>query len=122
MESVGRVESVAQGVSADPGEWVDLGESAGPEESVDRGELAGRVVSGVQEESAGLGELARTGRQDHLLGHTIHLKLGRTRAQNRVSRRQALFPTLQDWGTRTEIWRKTSPHEMGMRLHSQPIG
>ena len=94
-----------------------LAESAGPGALVDRGELAGLAVSVGQEESAGLGELA-----DHLLGHTIRLRRGRTRAQSRLSRRQALFPTIQDSATRTEIWRKTSPHEMGMRRRSQPIG
>ncbi len=107
---------------ADPGEWVDLAGSAGPEESVDRGELVGQAALEVQGESAGLEKLAGVLGQDHLLGHTILLKPGRTRAQSRISRRQALFPTIQDWGTRTEIWRKTSPYEMRMRQHSQPIG
>src|ERR1700734_3034750 len=93
------------------------GESAGragwavPVESVARAE------SGALVESAGLGELA-----DHLLGHTIRLPRGRTRAQSRVSRRQALFPTIQDWGTRTEIWPRTSPYEMGMGRPGQPMG
>jgi len=89
-------------------------------ESVDRAALAGQAVSGGQAESAGLGELAGVLGQDHLLDHTILLKPGRMQAQSRVSRRQALFPTIQDWGTRTEIWRKTSPVEMGMR--HRPIG
>src|SRR5580704_11772758 len=93
------------------------------------GESAARVVWAVPvesvapaewvgpEESAGLGELA-----DHLLGHTIRLSRGRTRAQSRVSRRQALFPTIQDWETRTEIWPRTSPYEMGMGRRGQPMG
>src|SRR5580693_4928895 len=86
------------------------GESAGravwavPVESVARAESAALVESAGPgalvdpEELAGLAELA-----GHLLGHTIRLPRGRTRAQSRVSRRQALFPTIQDWGTRTEI-------------------
>jgi hypothetical protein len=83
------VESVAQGVSADPGEPVDQGELAGqavPEvqgESVDQGELAGPVMSEAQGESAGLGELAGvlhpTGWQDHLLGHTTQPRRRSTR-------------------------------------------
>ena len=116
-ESAGRavwavpVESVARAESA------ALVESAGPGALVDPAELAGLAVSVGQEESAGLGELA-----DHLLGHTIRLPRGRTRAQSRVFRRQALFPTIQDWETRTEIWPRTSPYEMGMGRRGQPMG
>ena len=80
MESVGRVESVAQGVSADPGE------------PGDPGELAGQAVPEVQGASAVQGELAGvldltlsaervhpTGWQDHLLGHTTQPRRGSTR-------------------------------------------
>jgi hypothetical protein len=127
-------------VWAVPAESAALAVSAGPGESADREGLAGQAVSGVQGESAGLGELAGvldlalsaervlpTGWEDHLLGHTIRLKPGRTRAstrtwQSRISPRQALFPTIQGSGARTEIWRRTSPYEMGMRQRSQPIG
>ena len=85
------VESAAPAVWVAPAESAALVESADPGALVDRGELAGLAVSVGQEESAGLGELA-----DHLLGHTIRLRRGRTRAQSRLSRRQALFPTIQD--------------------------
>jgi hypothetical protein len=111
------VESVAPAEWVAPAESEVLAESAGPGELVDRGELAGLAASVGPEESAGLGELA-----DHLLGHTIRLSRGRTRAQSRVSRRQALFPTIQDWETRTEIWPRTSPYEMGMGRRGQPMG
>ena len=110
-------ESAAPVVWVVPAESAALAESAGPGALVDRGELAGQAVSGGPGESAGLGELV-----DHLLGHTIRLRRGRTRAQSRLSRRQALCPTIQDWGTRTEIWRRTSPYEMGMGQRSHPIG
>jgi hypothetical protein len=118
--SAGPAVPAAQVVSVGPAELGDQEELAGLGESADREELAGQEVSDVQGELAGLGELGPTGQQDHLLGHTIHLKLGRTREQSRVSRRQAPFLTIQDWGTRTEIWRKTSRVEMGMR--HRPIG
>ncbi len=104
------------------GELAGLEVSAARGESVDRGELVSPAALEVQGESAALEKLAGVLGQDHLLGHTILLKPGRTRAQSRISRRQALFPTIQDWETRTEIWRKTSPYEMRMRQHSQPIG
>jgi len=105
---------------AGPGESAGPEELADPVESVDRGELASQAASEVQGGSAGLGVLADVLGRVHLLGHTIRLRQGRTREQSRVSLRQALFPTIRDWGTRTEIWRKTSPVEMGMR--HRPIG
>jgi hypothetical protein len=116
-ELAGRAAWAVPVESAAPAESGALAESAAPGALVDLAELAGLVVSVGQEESAGLGELA-----DHLLGHTIRLRRGRTRAQSRLSRRQALFPTIQEWGTRTEIWPRTSPYEMGMRQGSQRIG
>ena len=118
VESVALAEWVAPVESAAPAESGALAESAVPGALVDLAELAGLAVSVGQEESAGLGELA-----DHLLGHTIRLRRGRTRAQSRLSRRQALFPTILDWGTRTEIWPRTSHYEMGMgRRGGQPMG
>ena len=80
MESVGRVESVAQGVSADPGEPVDQGVSAGqavPEvqgASAVQGELAGVLDLTLSAE-----RVHPTGWQDHLLGHTTQPRRGSTR-------------------------------------------
>ena len=129
-----RGESAAQAVRA------ALAESAGPGRSVDPVELVGLAVWAALGESAGQEELAEvldltlsavrvlpTGFQDHLLGHIIHQRPGRMLASirtslSRPSQRQALFLTIRDSGTRTEIWRKTSPCEMGMRQRSQQIG
>jgi hypothetical protein len=91
---IARGESAARAVWVAPAESVApaaLAESAGPGALVDRGELASQAVSGGPGELGGLGELA-----DHLLGHTIRLRRGRTRARSQLSRRQALFPTIQD--------------------------
>ena len=82
---VALAESGALAVSAAPGALVDPGELVVP------AELAGLAVSVGPEESVGLGELA-----DHLLGHTIRPRRGRTGAQSRLSRKQALFPIIQD--------------------------
>ena len=96
-ESAGRAVRAAPVESAGPGESVAPVESAGLAESAGLGELAAQAVSGAQGESAGLGELAEVldltpsaervppaGFQDHLLGHTIHLRRGRTRAKIRT--------------------------------------
>src|SRR5271168_2904476 len=74
VESAGRVELVAQGVSADPGESVDPGGSADPGGSVDRGELAGVLDQPLSAE-----RVTPTGWQDHLLGHTIQPRRRSTR-------------------------------------------
>ncbi len=89
-ESAGRAESAARAESAGPAESVALAEPAGPAESaesaaqeawVNRAELAGQAVSRVQVD---LGVLDLSGRQDHLLVHTIRLQPGRTRAPSRT--------------------------------------
>ena len=82
-----------RGESAGPGRSVDPVELAGLAVWAALGELAALAVSGVQGESAGLEELAEVldltpsaervppaGFQDHLLGHIIHQRPGRTLA------------------------------------------
>jgi len=120
-QSADQAMPVDRGESADQAMPVDQGESADRAMPVDRGESADQAMPVDQEESAGLVELAGgldltlpaervlpTGSGDHLPGHTIRQKPNRTEAptrtgQSRISRRQALFPTIRGPGTRTEI-------------------
>ena len=121
-------------VCGGPGGWVAPAKWVAPAESAvggiggrrsrrargvgNRGELAGLAVSVGQEESAGLGELA-----DHLLGHTIRLPRGRTRAQKPSFPKASTLPDKsRTRETRTEIWPRTSPYEMGMGRRGQPMG
>ena len=86
-ESAGLAGSAALAEPAGPAEsaaqeaWVNRAELAGPGEWVSREELAGQAVSRVQVD---LGVLDLSGRQDHLLVHTIRLQPGRTRAPSRT--------------------------------------
>ena len=80
-EPAGPAESAALAESAAQEAWVNRAELAGPGESVSRAELAGQAVSRVQVD---LGVLDLSGRQDHLLVHTIRLQPGRTRAPSRT--------------------------------------
>ena len=81
VEPAGPAESAALAESAAQEAWVNRAELAGPGESVSRAELAGQAVSRVQVD---LGVLDLSGRQDHLLVHTIRLQPGRTRAPSRT--------------------------------------
>lgn len=92
-ESAGQAVRAALAESAGPGRSVDPVELAGLAVWAALGELAALAVSGAQGESAGLEELAEVldltpsaervppaGFQDHLLGHIIHQRPGRTLA------------------------------------------
>jgi len=106
---VDREESADQAMSVDQGESADQATLVDQEESADQGESVGLVeLAGGLDLTLPAERVLPTGWGDHLLGHTIRPKPNRTEAptrtgQSRISRRQALFPTIRGPGTRTEI-------------------